>query len=111
VEAVWKGAKTNNIWNEVGVRLGPIGTGMALVFVPKFPWPEQIVGSPLAMLFYGGACGLASAYVYAAFKAWLKTLAGNGFSPAVKLHKFLKMKPTELSVRERDTLPPEPPKA
>jgi len=88
VEGVWKGAKTNDIWNHVGVRLGPIGTGVLLVFLSKtFPWPEQIRGSGLAMAFYGAACGVASAYVYAAFRAWLGVAADKGFAPAQKLMK------------------------
>jgi hypothetical protein len=86
VEATWKGATTNDLWNEVAVRLGPIFIGALVVFTSKtFPWPSQITGSKLAMMFYGGACGVASAYVYAAFRAWL-TVAGNkGFEPAKRL--------------------------
>lgn len=86
VEALWKGAKKNDLWNEVGVRLGPIVLGCGLVFCSKtFPWPTQIAGSKLAMAFYGGGCGVASAYVYAAFRAWL-TMAGKaGFAPAKRL--------------------------
>jgi hypothetical protein len=88
VESVWKSAKANDIWNEVGVRLGPIGTGLILVFTSKtFPWPSQILGSKLAMAFYGAACGVASAYVYAAFRAWLGVAAKKGFVPAQKLMK------------------------
>lgn len=109
VEAVWKGADKNDVWNEVGVRLGPIGTGVGLVFASKtFPWPTQIVGSSLAMAFYGAACGVASAYVYAAFRAWLTVAGKNGFTPAMKLMPKKFPKPAEVSASERPTDPPAP---
>lgn len=114
VEALWKGAKTNDLWNEVGVRGGPLGTGMALVFVPKFPWPTQIAGSTLGMLFYGAACGVASAYVYAAFRSWVNAFARNGSTVAQKVNVMMK-KPavpgqTAPTQDDRPT-PVEPPKA
>lgn len=104
VQALWKGSATSDLWNEVAVRVGPIGTGVLLVFAsPAFPWPTQIVGSKLGMAFYGATCGVGSAYVYAAFKSWLNALAKNGFTPAQKLLK----KPTpEVPAAERPTDPP-----
>jgi hypothetical protein len=86
VEAVWKGAVVNDLWNEVIVRLGPILIGAVLVFTSKtFPWPAQVTGSHLALSFYGAACGVASAYVYAAFKAWLTVAATHGSTTAKRL--------------------------
>ncbi len=110
VEAAWKGAKANDIWNEAGVRLGPIGTGMVLVFVSKtFPWPTEIVGSKLGMVFYGSACGVASAYVYAAFRGWLNAFAKNGSTFAQKCNVMMK-KPAvpgqPVSQADRPTEPP-----
>jgi hypothetical protein len=111
VENVWKGAASNAIWNHVFVRLGPIGTGSGLALVSKsFPWPSEIVGSPLAMAFYGAACGVASAYVYAAFRAWLGAAAQGGFQPAQRLMSKFPSKPAPKPVpaHERPTDPPGP---
>jgi hypothetical protein len=104
VEGVWKGASSNDFWTEGLVRIGPIGTGIALVFISKnFPWPAQIAGSRLGMTFYGAACGVASAYVYAGFRAWLHVAARNGFDAAKKL---VTKKPVEVHPSERATEPP-----
>jgi hypothetical protein len=107
VQAAWKNSKTSDLWNEVAVRVGPIGTGVLLVFVSKsFPWPKQIMGSGLGMAFYGAACGVASAYVYAAFKSWLNALAKNGFTPAQRLLKKPMPAPAPVPAHERPTDPP-----
>jgi hypothetical protein len=91
VEAAWKGAATSTLWNEGFVRVGPIGTGMWLVLTSKtFPWPHAIVGSNLAMIFYGGACGVASAYVYSAFRAWLNAFAAGGSPLAAKVNRMMR---------------------
>jgi hypothetical protein len=114
VETLWKGAATNDVWQEFGVRLGPIGTGMILgVTMRNFPWPTVLAGSKWALLFYGAACGVASAYVYAAFKAWLGVAAKNGFQPAQRLMKKSSTPPpaAEEDIHERPTDPPPTPRS
>ncbi len=109
VETTWKGARSNDIWNEVGVRLGPIGTGAILALSSKtFPWPTVIASSKLGLVFYGGACGVASAYVYGAFRAWLTVAAKSGFEPAKKMMPKKFPKPG-VPINDRPTVPPKEP--
>ncbi len=85
VETLWKGAKTNNFWNEFGLHIGPIGTGVGLALLAKtFPWPMPIMESNWTKFMYGGICGMASGWVYGRFRAWLK-IASVGNPTASKI--------------------------
>jgi len=83
VEALWKGAKDSNLWNELGLHCGPIGTGVVIVLLVKFPWPMPIADVPAAKVMYGGICGGMSGFVYGRIRAWLG-VAADSASPAVQ---------------------------
>jgi hypothetical protein len=71
VETAQPGIKTNKWWREVALPLGPIGTGVILAFVAhSYAWPD-VVADPWSRLFYGGACGVASGWVYSRFRSIL----------------------------------------
>ena len=85
VETGWVGAKTNKWWTEVFLPLGPIATGVILAFAAKtYTWPD-VIKDPWSRAFYGGACGMASGWVYTRFRAILKawvTTHGQGVGKA-----------------------------
>ncbi len=83
-EALWKrfrGGKKltdSNLWNELFLPLGPIFVGWVLAFLgKKFPWPVAIAGTATGKLLYGGLCGIASGWIYARLRAWLKITAAK----------------------------------
>jgi hypothetical protein len=76
VEVLFPTVKVKPVWTELFVPFGPIGTGILLAFADKkFPWPMPLAESTLAKVFYGGICGMASGWIYARFRAWLKVAA------------------------------------
>ncbi len=82
VETAWAGAKTNKWWTEVFLPMGPVGTGVILAFVAKsYAWPD-LVQDPWSRAFYGGACGMASGWVYNRFRSILKAWSTSPVSPA-----------------------------
>lgn len=75
VETAWAGVKKNKWWTEVFLPLGPIATGVILAFLAKsYAWPD-IVKDPWSRAFFGGACGVASGWVYSRFRSILKAWA------------------------------------
>lgn len=118
VEALWKGAKGSNLWTELALHCGPIGTGAILAYFAKqFPWPMPIADIMSAKLMYGMICGGASGFVYGRFRAWVG-VAADSASPAVaKVAVKLGGKPSNPppampptpKADERDTPPAPPP--
>lgn len=117
VEGLWKGAKDNLYWNEIGLPLGPIGTGWILVFVTHtFPWPLAIEGSSMAKLFYGGICGIASGWVFSRFRSFITGAADSDSKLAPVAQKMLGRSVPPPAAKKSDPPPPadapkDPPKA
>jgi hypothetical protein len=112
VEAFWKGAKQNVLWNELGLHLGPIGTGLIIALVAKkFPWPEPLGESGAARMFYGLICGGASGWVYGRFRAWLNIAADSQSAMASKIAQRLGGKtsdpPPPAAAGKAEELPPD----
>lgn len=108
VEYAWKGAKNAPVWNELLLPLGPIGTGVLIALISrKFPWPMPIANTLLGKFFYGMICGVASGWVYARFRTWLKLAAEKNEVGIAS--KILGKKPVPAS--ERPTEPPSAPPA
>jgi hypothetical protein len=96
VESAWKGAKNSNLWNELGLHCGPIGTGMIIAFFAhKFPWPMPIADAMSAKLFYGAICGGMSGWVYGRFRAWIGVAADSNSESAQKLAAKLGATPSK----------------
>jgi hypothetical protein len=96
VEALWKGAKASNLWTELGLHCGPIGTGMLIAyFATKFPWPMPIADVMSAKLFYGAICGGMSGFVYGRFRAWIGVAADSATPSVQKLAVKLGGKPSD----------------
>lgn len=78
VEAFWQGAKTNLYWREVALPIGPVATGCLLVVVMhSFPFPLPIQDTLAGKLFYGGLCGMSSAWVFGRFRSFLNAAADS----------------------------------
>ena len=75
---------SSNIWKEILVPMGPLGTGVILsLIIPSYPFP-QLFSSTGAHIIYGLGCGLISGLVYRLVK---KNLSGAIKSISQKLTK------------------------
>lgn len=69
---LWKNSKTNKIYQEFFLPLGPLGTGAILAgLVSGYPYPEMFASNFWARVFWGIICGLSSAHVYRIAKKFL----------------------------------------
>lgn len=112
VEALWKGAGDSNLWNELGLHCGPIGTGALLALLAtKFPWPMPIRDAMSAKLMYGAICGGMSGFVYGRIRAWIGVAADSPSQAVQKFAAKLGGKPSNPppAMREEDKPTPVPP--
>jgi hypothetical protein len=78
VEALWKSASHNLLWNELFLPLGPIANGALLGLAAKtFVWPEVAGGSLAGRMMYGAVCGLFSAFVYGRARSFAEAKASS----------------------------------
>jgi SNF family Na+-dependent transporter len=62
-----------HVWEEWLLPGAPVAIGgLIAAFVKQYPYPDAVVGSELARIFYGLIAGWASAYVYRSAKALIK---------------------------------------
>ncbi len=65
----------SHLWLDWVLPAAPVVLGGLLAaFVKQYPYPEAIVDSGLARVFFGLVAGFASAYVYRGFKAFLSKI-------------------------------------
>lgn len=86
IEALWKGAKKNLYWVEIGLPLGALGVGAGLGVVTKmFVWPDLVHDSLVGRMMYGAICGLFSTFLYNRVRSWISAKADgdtSGLPPA-----------------------------
>jgi hypothetical protein len=74
VEGVWKGAKTNRIWREVWLPIGPIvNGGLVGVMAKTFVWPTVVDTSLSGRIMYGAICGVFSALLYSRVRSFIQS--------------------------------------
>jgi hypothetical protein len=77
VELLFPKAKDFIFWRELLLPLGPAGTGAILgILLTSYPVPESLT-SLVGRIFYGVACGLASATIYRMLKTFLVEKSGG----------------------------------
>lgn len=108
VEALWRGAKGNIIWEEIFVPLGAIGNGAIFGAVLKtFVWPDVVGHSLSGRMMYGAICGVFSGFVYGRIRSWVGAVGGNAAATALKVAPA----PAPTPLPEPTPLPPAPEEA
>jgi len=74
VEGFWKGAKSNRLWREVWLPIGPVANGAFIGVVAKtFVWPDFVGTSLAGRIMYGAICGVFSALVYGRVRSFVQS--------------------------------------